>query len=217
MNFTVTNHQIQNARPYQEDSMRFFENDDWLITIVCDGMGGHPHGDLASRDASDFALKQLIECASKQNDNQEDVFANFIRTYDWLSYVKKGFTTYVAIIIHKETGLARIEHLGDSSVKVFCENDTLNAPTYKTVPHISVWGGITLYVPDYNKPTINIVNLQETGDCKIVIHSDGLDQAFMSQYSHVKAFDNTLEQLFDLAIENQSTDNISAYMIDIAK
>jgi serine/threonine protein phosphatase PrpC len=220
----ITEKQIQNKRPYQEDSMRLFQNEDWIIAIVCDGMGGHAYGKEASNDAANFALSQLLT-QSQLSTSIGDVFSSFFGAYDWLSHVPKGFTTYVSIIIHKSTMKARIEHLGDSSVFFLKKENQSIKPM--TVPHVSAFGGISMYVPDYTKPYVSHFDLDDLKDSKILVFSDGLDPAFKGvsfdfskglDQNFIKApfdYESSLEDLFEIALQNGSSDNISAYMIEI--
>jgi serine/threonine protein phosphatase PrpC len=205
----ITEKQIQNKRPYQEDSIRLFQDEDWIIAIVCDGMGGHAYGKEASNDAANFALSQLKE-QSQQPVKKGDVFASFTGVYYWHNHVPRGYTTYASIIIHKPTMNARIEHLGDSSVSLVLRDGV--GMKLLTPHHVGYYGGIVKCVPNDTTVDALQIDLNDFDEAKILVFSDGLDPAFRSK---VYDYESSLDKMFELAIYNGSTDNISAYMLEI--
>lgn len=53
--------QHQGTRDYQEDTVRLSQLDTGALLIVCDGMGGHEGGEVASAIAADVIQGQFIE------------------------------------------------------------------------------------------------------------------------------------------------------------
>lgn len=209
LEFIVEQNQIQNKRNYQEDTIRLFEDENWIIAIVCDGMGGHAYGAEASLNTSGFAMEQLKEqCKSIPNETNSP-FSVFSNQYQWLRHVPRGYTTYAAAILHKPTLRLRIEHLGDSTVRVVSKANSQE--TFVTKPHANYWG-ITRYVPADSEPEIQEIDLSSIGDFKILVFSDGLDPAFKNSSFRYEA---TLTECFHLALEKGSTDNISGFMIEV--
>lgn len=50
---------IGNRRPNNEDEVGFLDNKDFKVLLVCDGMGGHNCGEVASKMAKEMVLSML--------------------------------------------------------------------------------------------------------------------------------------------------------------
>ena len=48
---------VGNLRNLNEDYTEFYENEDFKIYVVADGMGGHNAGEIASKTASKSLIK----------------------------------------------------------------------------------------------------------------------------------------------------------------
>jgi len=56
-NFCVWQQTVKNKRDYQEDRLRVFGVNDYLVAVICDGHGGHR--------AADFVIKQIFKRLTK--------------------------------------------------------------------------------------------------------------------------------------------------------
>ena len=146
------------TRELNEDDIRVVEDNGRYGFIVCDGLGGHGMGDVASNIvANSFVecfktldcvgnefMKQMFECA--QN--------SLLKQKKTLNVTRQMCTTAVALLI--ENNKAYIGYIGDSRLYVV-ENDRVS---YRTIDHsvpqvLALHGDITdgdiAHHPDRNK------------------------------------------------------------------
>ena len=110
------------GNPHQEDSLfpvhNQLSNDDRLF-IVCDGMGGHDFGEVASATVCEAMSKAILEKTS-ETDFTDDILKEAIQqAYDALDArdtgsAKKMGTTMTVLKLHQQG--ATIAHIGDSRV-----------------------------------------------------------------------------------------------------
>lgn len=124
MKFKIHPYSIQELgqRKNQEDSMFPLHGEataEDRLFLVCDGMGGHDSGEVASEAACSSISKYIIE-NSDDNDFTENILKNAISVaYDKLDELdngaeKKMGTTMTLLKLHSEG--ATIAHIGDSRV-----------------------------------------------------------------------------------------------------
>lgn len=65
-------------RKKNDDRVSHFENDDFLVALVCDGMGGHLHGDIAAEETAKIFTNQFSKNFS---------YISFQETSLWLKNV----------------------------------------------------------------------------------------------------------------------------------
>ena len=65
------------VRNHNEDYCLYYESDDYNIYVVCDGMGGHKAGEIASELTSKGVIKYINENFSEED--SEEVLKNAIR------------------------------------------------------------------------------------------------------------------------------------------
>lgn len=110
------------VRDNNQDSYTVFENNDAVVAIVCDGMGGAAEGALASNHAvraikdyiterfyagmSDISIKSLLISALE---NANRIVFNLSRTDE--SYIGMGTTAVAAVVTDS---FAYVAHVGDS-------------------------------------------------------------------------------------------------------
>ena len=54
---------VGNKRTFNEDSVGYYEEEDFGIFVIADGMGGHNAGEVASKIAIDTISEPLGRCA----------------------------------------------------------------------------------------------------------------------------------------------------------
>lgn len=118
---------IGNIREINEDSIGKYENDEFAVYIVADGMGGHNAGDVASK----IAVESCIEYIKRNRylDDMERLLKESIKYANNNIYIKAensemlyGMgTTITACIIQNEKVV--IANVGDSSCYIVKEEN----------------------------------------------------------------------------------------------
>jgi len=113
---------IGQARSRNEDSLEI--RSDLGIAVVADGMGGHPHGDLASILAAETVIARLVEFAESDSDASGSIDAmaqallsahDTIRTHVEENPKLDGMgTTAVTMLIDPSSESYTLGHAGDS-------------------------------------------------------------------------------------------------------
>ncbi len=229
-------------RKLNEDSLGFIEINDGFIFIVCDGMGGHEGGEIASKAAVGFIIEYLntqkIENVSIAL-HQAIMFANqqIFLTAKNRPDLKGMGTTVVLLLIYKDE--IYTAHVGDSRIYVSTDNQFIQLTKDHSVVQDMVDNGILSSVEAENHPrkneitkalgireevtpSISIKALKaKTGD-RFVICSDGLSglvssQAFSKAVQQKNAPDECARELIALAKNGGGDDNITVQIIDITQ
>lgn len=150
--------------------------------IVCDGLGGHPHGEVASKTVCD-AISNYLESHYEQPDDKDKILdaceyaQNMLdEETDKLNHVEMG-TTMVMASIHKDN--ATIAWLGDSrAYYVSLKSDRF----YRTrddvkqiFDQIIVSHSFFSYRSDWNN--VSVMQLPIEDCARLVLCSDGLYNA----------------------------------------
>lgn len=190
----------QHGRDYQEDSYLVKEFPDGLLVAVADGMGGHPHGDLASQEAI-----EILDFLTSKKTAQE-IDEQFLRTIALAINTKlsgykdnRGTTLIAAVLVDRK--LTYI-HIGDSYLKL------IGSLGYITKPQeMPGWGWLLNclgagYIPeDTETKTIEIDN-QYTN---LIIYSDGCEDFDIKELSSCLPFTkDNLKELDELSTDNQT-------------
>jgi len=129
-------------RKLNEDYISLAEKDDRYCFIVCDGLGGHGMGDVASRFVSNVFIEQFNIC---------DVYDSFLSStfsiaqeklvqHQTESNVKnKMRTTAAALLISNEE--IYVGHVGDSRVYVFNDKGLKSRTIDHSVPQMLALSG----------------------------------------------------------------------------
>lgn len=229
-------------RSLNEDSLGFIEIKDGYVFIVCDGMGGHEGGEIASKAAVGLiieylntqkienvsvALHQAITFANQQ------IYMNAQKRPD-----SKGMgTTVVLLLIYKDE--IYTAHVGDSRMYVLTDNQFIQLTKDHSVVQDMVDNGVlspeeaenhprkneitrALGIREEVMPTISNKALKAKAGDRFVICSDGLSglistQLFSATVQQKNAPDECARELITLAKKGGGDDNITVQIIDISQ
>ena len=213
-------------RQKNEDAFRMVSMADgnrWLA-VVCDGMGGHDKGEVASETVADAIVdywrNEVDETDSKEKVEKACRKARI--TLDECSFamghVKMGTTMVMASI---EGDTVTIAHLGDSRCYLIRPGEGL---LYRTRDHIRMECGWEIidrcfftYRPEVCEPEVVQFKL-EKGD-RIMLCSDGLykcmtNKIFLANMMDEKLLDEILDA-YRIHCERQGDDNYTAVLIAV--
>lgn len=228
-------------RNLNEDSIGFIEVKNGYVFIVCDGMGGHEGGEIASKAAVRFIIESLN---SRTIDNptialQKAIsFANeqIYLTAQSMPHLKGMGTTLAMLLILKDE--IYVAHVGDSRVYVFTDNQLLQITKDHSVVQEMVNNGIlhpdeaehhprkneitrALGIKNEVDPTISKVLKAKAKD-RFIVCSDGLSglisfETFSKAVADKKNPENCASDLIYLAKQGGGHDNISVQVVDVVE
>lgn len=121
----------QGSRHNNEDYILYGEKDslDSRFLILCDGMGGHGHGEVASQTVAEATfdyLKRLAKVEYEAEDLQDaiNVALTTLTEVDTFDDEKGMGTTIVLVVVNRMNVL--VGHIGDSRCYLFDENGIKN-------------------------------------------------------------------------------------------
>ena len=209
-----------------EDAFRIVnsENSNHWLAVVCDGMGGHAMGEVASETVSnaivDYWKKHTDEPDSKTK--VEKACAHAMRALDKksnsLNHCQMGTTMVMASI---EGDTVTIAHVGDSRCYLQRRDEGV---LYQTKDHVRLdfgWEVIDRcffsYRDDAAVPDIVKFKLQ-VGD-RILLCSDGLYKSMAPDILLARMMDDKpladILDVYDFMCEKQGNDNYTAVLIEI--
>ena len=213
-------------RQNNEDTFRMVSMADgnrW-VAVVCDGMGGHDKGEVASETVADalvdFWRNEVDEIDSKEKVEracQKARVALDERSFA-MGHVKMGTTMVMASI---EGDTVTIAHLGDSRCYLLRPDV---GPLYQTKDHIRMEYGWEIidrsffsYRPEACVPDVVQFDLK-AGD-RIMLCSDGLYKSMTSEILLANMMDEkSLDEILDayrIRCEMRGNDNYTAVLIAV--
>lgn len=213
-------------RQKNEDAFRMVSmaNERRWLALVCDGMGGHTNGEIASKIVADAIVDYWVNAVDEidSKDKVEKACRKARVALDEYSFamehVKMGTTMVMASI---EGDNVTIAHLGDSRCYLMRPGEGL---LYRTRDHIRMECGWEIidrcffsYRPEACEPEVVQFKL-EKGD-RIMLCSDGLYKCMTNKLFLVNMMDDkSLDEILDayrIHCEKQGNDNYTAVLIAV--
>lgn len=241
MNITYSNingNTHQGIRDNNEDYIIF--NKDSRFIVLCDGMGGHGHGEVASKAVAESVFEYLNSL--QKTDYQRDDLQNALNTavdklkeVDTFNDEKAMGTTIVVVVVTNDNLL--IGHVGDSRAYLFDENGD---KIFRTKDHSKVQEAVDAEIlteeEAFSNPRKNIltrcvmsgkecpeIEVQEVevgNGYRLMLCSDGVTDALRDSEIQAiisnKNIDDAL-QAIDSECQAKSHDNYSVIIADFAK
>ena len=176
---------------------------------VCDGLGGHVSGDIASKIAADTLMDQ--------NESLSNVIIRAnkkILKYQDENPTSLGMGTTMTAITIDEEALMKIGHVGDSRCYVLSDRNLVKVTEDQNVPGYQ--NVLKQALGSNEKLNIYEIDFQlKTGDV-ILLCSDGLYNEVGEEYLKHKMQDGTsAESLVSEVLLLNPKDNVSAIMINL--
>ena len=215
-------------RRNNEDAFRIVSSEDgnhWLA-VVCDGMGGHAMGEVASETVSNAMVDYWKE-HTNEPDSEEKVrkaCAHAMRTLgkkaDLLNHCQMGTTMVMACV---EGDTVTIAHVGDSRCYLQRPNEGV---LYQTKDHVRLdygWEVIDRCFFSYRDEAAvpDIVQFKLKAGDRILLCSDGLYKSITPDILIARMMDEKpladILDVYDFMCEKQGDDNYTAVLMDFAK
>lgn len=105
-------------RTINEDACEFWQSDQWLCAVVCDGAGGHHAGEVAARIASQSFIRLFTDNPTLEPEALRElvIAVNSVLTQAQLmnEHQRDMHTTLVALVVDCYQHMASWVHVGDS-------------------------------------------------------------------------------------------------------
>ncbi len=199
-------------RKKNEDSVfPIISGNDYLPfrAAICDGLGGHVDGEVASKIAADSMsinednILTIIEKANKK-----------IVDYQKNHSSSGGMGTTMTALIINENGLMQVGHVGDSRCYVLSDRnivkitDDQNVPGYKNV--------LKQALGTKDKLDIQKIDFQLNDGDVVLLCTDGLYNEFGEEYLKKRLQEGvTADTLVGEALLQIPSDNVSAMIMNV--
>tara|TARA_X000000368_G_scaffold356998_1_gene299203 strand:- start:3346 stop:4005 length:660 start_codon:yes stop_codon:yes gene_type:complete len=178
---------------------------------ICDGLGGHVKGEIASKiaaDSMDSEENDVLNIIEKANQKISDYQKNNLES--------KGMGTTMTAIIINENGLMEIGHVGDTRCYVLSNRSIIkltedqNVPGYQNV--------LKQALGTKEKLDVQKIDFQLNKGDVVFLCTDGLYNEFGEEYIKKKLQEGvSADTLVGEALLQKPKDNVSAMVINILK
>lgn len=237
---SISSYSCIGPRPNQEDYIIAPTDNSSRVFILCDGMGGHGHGEVASKTVADSVYGYLtelnpIEYTEENLQDAVDFALKELITADVFDDEKAMGTTLVVMAVNKMNVL--IGHIGDSRCYLFSAD---GLKKYRSKDHSKVQEAVDAEIltedeawssPQKNILTRCITSKQvsisieidklsiEDNDC-ILLCSDGITDALRDSQIQSIVIGRSTDEAADIIkteCEISSRDNYSLILISLSQ
>ena len=236
---TIGGFSKQGKRDNNEDYVLFKEeyNPDSRFIILCDGMGGHGHGEVASQTVADTVFEYLKSLRKEEYDSQDlqdavNVAQSTLTAVNTFDDKKSMGTTLIVAVINKMNIL--VGHIGDSRCYLFDEN---GLKKFRTKDHSKVAEAIDAEILTEEEAfdnshknlltrcvmagktnvQIEVDNLQIENNDRMLLCSDGINDAMRDKEIEESIINRNVTNALDIIdsiCSEKSGDNYSAIIVD---
>lgn len=236
---TIGGFSKQGKRDNNEDYVLFKEeyNPDNRFIILCDGMGGHGHGEVASQTVADTVFEYLKSLRKEEYDSQDlqdavNVAQSTLTAVNTFDDKKSMGTTLIVAVINKMNIL--VGHIGDSRCYLFDEN---GLKKFRTKDHSKVAEAIDAEILTEEEAfdnshknlltrcvmagktnvQIEVDNLQIENNDRMLLCSDGINDAMRDKEIEESMINRNVTNALDIIdsiCSEKSGDNYSAIIVD---
>ena len=182
-----------------------------FVAGVCDGLGGHKHGEVASS----IAINQL----EKKFDSVLEVIYSANReilSHQKLNPETLGMATTMTLVYINREGLLKLGHIGDSRCYILSDRELKQLSIDHTVDGSE--NILTQAVGLTDKINPQLVDYQLSIGDVVLICSDGFYNEVSEVYLKRKLQEGaTAEALVNDILANEPRDNVSAVIMNITK
>ncbi len=222
---------VGNKRTFNEDSVGYYEEEDFGIFVIADGMGGHNAGEVASKIAIDTIIEYVIN--HKKDRSEEEILNEAILSANRKIYRESllnescnGMGTTLVGAFVRGNNLTMV-NIGDSRgyilkdgqlvkvtkdhslVQELLDNGTITNEEAKNHPNKNV---ITRALGTNLVVTADYYSLDIRGVSKILLCSDGLTNEVSEEdiFRVLQGYNgNQCMELINMSKKNGGRDNIS--------
>ena len=210
----------QGPRRDNQDYIQIVTDDanESAVFILCDGMGGHVMGGMASKIVATSIARDFRFSAHKSEQDIHEALMRATWTLDTMREIYGGAqmgTTMVMAYLDRDK--LTVAHCGDSRCYVFSSNKQLKYMTEDHVRNGYIERSFFAGHPEKAEPDIEIISVSN-GD-RLLLCSDGLYNSIYPDIIKDRMFDDKpLDEIMDtykFLCEKYSSDNYSGILVTI--